>query len=127
MEDTTDVTVPMDGLEVIANKLWIGVKALHVKTMRGVLNKELHFTATVLEAGRESYAMYNKSHVKLLPKIEVYLALSYVKMEVTAKIQMTEPTVMNAFAYLDLKEVIVRKILMSVRPIHAKMVRSAKI
>ena len=127
MEDTTDVIVLMDGLEVIANRLWIGVKALHVKTMPGVLNKELHFTATVLEAGPASYAMYSKSHVKLLPKIEEYLALSYVKMEGTAKIPMTEPIVMNAFAYLDLKEAIVKKILMSVRPIHAKMVRSAKI
>ena len=127
MEDITDVTVLMGGLEVIVNRLLIGAKALLVKTTQGVHNKELHFTVTIPEVGQENFVMCNKFHVKLLPKIEVYPALNCVRMEVTARIPTTELTVMNVFAYLDLKEVTAKRISMNVLLIHAKMELSVKI
>ena len=121
MDDITDVTVLMGGLEVIVNRLLIGAKALLVKTTQDVLNKELHFTVTVPEVGPENYVMSNKSRAKLLPKTEVYPALNYVRTEATARIPTTELTVMNVFAYLDLKEVTAKRISMNVLLIHAKM------
>ena len=127
MEDITVVTVHMDGLEVIASRLLIGVKALLVKTMQDVLNKELHSTATVQEDGLESFVMCNKCHVRLPLKTEVYPDRSYAKMEAIAKTLTTEPTAMNVYACLVLREAIVKRTLMSALQIHVKTELSAEI
>ena len=71
MEDITDATVLMDGLEVIANKLLIGVRVPHVKTTQDVPNKALRSIATVPEDGPENFAMFNKFLARLLLRIEV--------------------------------------------------------
>ena len=71
MEDITDATAPMDGLEVIANKLLIGVRVPHVKTTQDVLNKALRSIATVPEDGPENFVTFNKFLVRLLLRIEV--------------------------------------------------------